>query len=205
MVHKVKIRNMVNSDIPSVVSIHQTAFLGFFLERMGPSFLYEYYSIVLAYPRSICLVAESDQNKISGFVVGFVEPTFFRTFLRTKTIKLIPSILLGIIRSPKIILSIFRNIVRVNRSSNENENALCELSSIAVCPKNKGVGRDLLSVFVAKAWAMQCLEVRLTTDTDNNKKVHEFYLKNNFSVLKHEQRVDRNMTFYVLKNTTVAE
>ena len=77
MVRQLPVRNMLVSDIPSVVWIHNYAFQGFFSERMGSSFVTEYYSIVLEYNESIAIVAQDEQQKVNGFAVGFVRPGFF--------------------------------------------------------------------------------------------------------------------------------
>lgn len=107
--------------------------------------------------------------------------------------RLIPSLLIGVIRSPSLFVSVFRNVFRIIKSSNipininEETSRLCELSSIAVLAGEKGVGAILLNEFIGKAWAMGSLEIRVSTDADNNEKVHNFYLKNGFSFLKEEK------------------
>lgn len=119
--------------------------------------------------------------------------------------RLIPSVLIGVIRSPSLCLSVFQNMFRIIKSSNiptninEDTSRLCELYSIAVLAGEKSVGGILLNKFVVKAWAMESLEIRLSTDADNNEKVRNFYLKNGFSLLKEEKRVNRNMSFYYMR------
>ena len=77
MVSQLPVRNMLVSDIPSVVSIHNYAFQGFFLGRMGSAFLTEYYSIVLEYNEATAIIRQDEQQKVNGFTVGFVRPGFF--------------------------------------------------------------------------------------------------------------------------------
>lgn len=44
---KMQIRNVLSSDIESIIKIHCKAFHGFFLTRMGASFLRAYYQTVM--------------------------------------------------------------------------------------------------------------------------------------------------------------
>ena len=50
-----KIRNMIEDDLANVAKVHKVSFKGFFLEKMGVSFIKEYYKIVLSYEKKYLL------------------------------------------------------------------------------------------------------------------------------------------------------
>lgn len=204
MDHNLKIREMLKTDLPSVIKLHEHAFEGFFLQRMGPSFLRQYYCAVLGYSESITLVAEYDDQKIIGFAVGFVDPVRFYAFFKSKVLLLIPSIALGLLRSPSLLFEILQNTYRTSKNSkksdlkNKANPKSCELSSIAVLGNSSGVGSALLNSFVAKAWDAESDEIQLITDAINNKRVNDFYKKNGFSIIREETRGRRKMIRYGL-------
>ena len=204
MDHNLKIREMLITDLPSVIKLHEHAFKGFFLQRMGPSFLKQYYRKVLGYSESISLVAEDDKQKMIGFAVGFVDPERFYAFFKSKALLLIPSIALGLLRSPSLLFGILKNTFRTSKNSkkldftNKTNTKTCELSSIAVLENSSGVGSALLNSFVSKAWDAESNEIQLVTDAIKNKRVNDFYKKNGFSVIREETRGQRKMIRYGL-------
>ena len=204
MDHNLKIRQMLITDLPSVIKLHEHAFEGFFLQRMGPPFLRQYYCAVLGYSESITLVAEDDKQKIIGFAVGFVDSVRFYAFFKSKALLLIPSIALGLLRSPSLLFGILQNTYRTSKNSkksdltNKANPKTCELSSIAVLGNSSGVGSALLNSFVAKAWDAESNEIQLITDATSNKRVNDFYKKNGFSIIREETRGQRKMIRYGL-------
>ncbi len=172
---------MIAKDIDHIVKIHQRAFKGFFLEQMGPIFLKNYYKYIYKYHGSIALVAQDDKKNILGFCVGFKNPSNFYKFFYSNKIQLIPSIFIGFLRRPKILISILRNIFRVNSEANieSNENQF-ELSSIGVDPNSKGIGGILLKEFIEIVRSKGSSEIVLTTNKFGNNKVHNFYKSHGF-------------------------
>ena len=82
---KVNIREMVSSDLNDVVRVHQRAFKGFFLDKMGISFLKSYYTCVLNHGSSIAIISLDSKNCLNGFavatrVVDLLVPTGFPKF-----------------------------------------------------------------------------------------------------------------------------
>lgn len=89
------------SDLGSVVAIHKEAFKGFFLTRMGPRFLRAYYQAVLDFEASISLVAyDTESDRALGFAVGFRDPQGFYALFRQRRKRLLPVILLAVVRDP---------------------------------------------------------------------------------------------------------
>lgn len=204
MDRNLKIREMLITDLPSVIKVHEYALEGFFLQRMGPSFLRQYYHAVLDYSESITLVAEDEKQKIIGFAVGFVDSIRFYAFFRSKALFLIPSIAAGFLKSPSLLIGILQNIFRMSKNAKKSgllnmaNTKSCELSSIAALGNTRGVGSALLDSFVAEAWNAGSNEIQLVTDATNNKRANNFYKKNGFSLMREEIRGSRKMIRYGL-------
>jgi ribosomal protein S18 acetylase RimI-like enzyme len=195
------VRDMRGKDLTQILSIHKQAFQGFFLERMGSTFLFNYYSILLAFSGSIALVAvDSETDVIEGFVVGFSRPEEFYSHFRSHRLKLMKSIFFGVLRRPSLLADIYRNTLRVNKQSVPNSFApnACELTSIAVHSKSSGVGSSLLESFISRVWSAGTTRIDLTTDSNHNEYVHNFYIKYGFECSGNEMRHARAMTHYSL-------
>ena len=156
------LRKMNETDISSVIKIHKHAFEGFFLEKMGHHFLNAYYKIILSYENSISYVSLNNNNEIIGFVVGFINPKVFYRKLQKSKFKLILPIMIGIFNNPLILKEILGNIIRVAKYQKNNNNKnddtkdcnIVELSSIAVKTSAKGIGSQLLQIFIDKSWQL---------------------------------------------------
>jgi len=190
------IRNIMLSDLDVLVRIHQTAFRGFFLTRMGPAFLQSYYRTVLEYESSIALIAyDSESSKPLGFVVGFRDPRGFYALFGRKKRRLLPGILLGVLRDPGVLPAILLNMRRVESHDLHPVDAV-ELSSIAVGEAGRGVGSALLGAFVAEARLCGAARLVLTTDEAGNETVRAFYEARGFLLDGIEARGARRMCRY---------
>lgn len=196
----IRTRQMNIEDIESVVKIHQSAFKGFFLDQIGPMFLKKYYMYSLKYNGSIALVSYDNDKKITGFCVGFLNPAKFYNFFYSHKIELIPSILIGFIRKPIILINIIRNIFRVNneRKTVLNDNQY-ELASIGVKTNTKGIGSILLKQFIKSVENTDSKKIVLTTNKYNNENVHIFYQKHGFLKKKDIIRGERTLTEFIYK------
>ena len=193
------IRKMLSSDIDAVVKIHYKAFHGFFLTRMGYRFLRAYYQAVLDFEASIALVAfEPESNRTLGFAVGFCNPKEFYILLRQRRKRIVPAILLAVLRDPGLLPQILRNTRRVEGQAQQSISAV-ELSSIAVGERGKGVGSALLKAFVVKAHLEGEKLIMLTTDAEENDSVRRFYEKRRFRLDGIERRRGRQLCRYVLE------
>lgn len=198
-----KIRKMTNSDLHDVITLHQQAFKGFFLEQMGSPFIKAYYNIVLTYDGSIAYVYEGQGSFVEGFVVGFVEPSaFYRKFIRS-SLQLVYPILSGMMHNPKLLLKMLDNVWRVFRTESHSSKFILdketvELSSIAVGSSAKGSGSVLIQAFVKEAWLRGLTNVTLTTDYEDNELVNNFYIKHGFTRNGLEIRKGRKLCRYIL-------
>lgn len=175
------IRDLRLDDLPAVVAVHRLAFRGFFLDRMGPAFLRGYYQAVLEYPGGLLLVAESTDG-ISGFAAGFVDPEGFYAHFRRRRWRLLPAILLALLRRPWLLFGILRNSARVQREAHAvPASHTFELSSIASATPGGGVGSALLLACIERVRRFGCERIVLTTDADNNEPVQHFYERHGFT------------------------
>ena len=104
------IRRMVPDDLKETARLHEQAFAGFFLTRMGPTFLRGYYAAVLSYDRSIALIADRSDGQPIGFVTGFQDPEAFYAHFRNQRLRLLPSIVGAVLRQPSLARAIFSNV-----------------------------------------------------------------------------------------------
>lgn len=200
MIHS-NIRVMTGADVDAVVKIHQKAFQGFFLERMGPAFLSAYYDCVINYSASIALVYSANQRSLDGFVVGFTDPLGFYKHFSAARKGFLVAIFVGFARRPWLIREVLANIMRVrDKSVSEGVIGSAELTSIGVSNSGRGVGKELLRAFIEKTWVTGASGVFLTTDRDDNDSVNEFYIKNGFKNVGFDVRVGRVLVKYLLKN-----
>lgn len=191
------VRTMCQADLTAVVSIHVTSFSGFFLTRMGPRFLRAYYQAVLDFEGSIALVASDEPSgELRGFAVGFRDPQGFYALFRERRRRLLPVIMLAILRDPFLVPQVLRNTRRVADQSRHRVDAV-ELSSIAVRTRGGGIGALLVETFADAARQGSAHRITLTTDADDNDAVLRFYEKHGFSLEGFEDRGKRRLAHYV--------
>lgn len=193
------IRDLRLEDLPAVVAVHRLAFRGFFLDRMGPAFLRGYYQAVLDYPGGLLLVAD-DADGITGFAAGFVDPDGFYAHFRRRRWRLLPAILLALLRRPWLLIGILRNSARVQREAQGVPAARTfELSSIASAKPGGGVGSVLLRACIDRVRARGCERIVLTTDQDDNDGVRRFYERHGFGAVGREMRGKRCLVVYEMR------
>lgn len=173
-----------------MVKVHQIAFKGFFLDRMGPRFLKAYYQTILDYDASIFLVHADEQGSIDAFAAGFCNPDEFYAQFRSLRLHLLPIIALSLLRRPVMLLEIARNARRVG-SKVRYAPGTVELASIGTSAPGTGIGSALVREFCADARARGADSVTLTTDHDENEAVLSFYQRLGFASHGTEQRGTR--------------
>lgn len=184
--NKFFVREAKFQDIDDIVKIHIEAFKGFFLTSLGNEFLEEYYSFILKYPYNIFLVCLDNNNKVVGFVAGFMEPNQFYAKLKKEKIKFGFIVIKAIFKNIKILFSILQRYKQVKEFSQEREKESVELASVAVNPmySGKGIGKMLVYAFLKEAENLGAKYVYLTTDAVNNEKVNKFYENLGFKIFK---------------------
>ena len=178
------IRKATDSDLNAIVSIHISAFRGFFLSMLGDRFLRELYHGFLLNVDSIFLVSVHD-GFVTGFAVGAVNPGgFFHKLLKDRWFYLLVGAIPGLLRHPIVVgrklLSAL--IYRGDQPPQTGVGAL--LSSLAVAPAfaKSGIGESLVKMFIASAKQIGATHVYLTTDRFQNESVNRFYIRQGFKV-----------------------
>jgi glycosyltransferase involved in cell wall biosynthesis/ribosomal protein S18 acetylase RimI-like enzyme len=199
------VRSATDSDLRSIVSIHQRAFSHFFLTRMGAKFLRLYYGLVLRYRAGIVLVSEQ-RGTLTGFVCGFADPAeFYRLMWRNRRI-FAPPALSALFRHPSLAANFIYGIRRIQTSAAQGPPRWCELSSIAIAPEasGNGLGKKLLREFLEHSWSKQAECVYLTTDADANEAANALYREVGFQhTRRFLQRKSRWMNEYVFHRVAV--
>ena len=178
------IRPMQHLDVLAVVDIHIQAFQGFFLSFLGPRFLQELYSAIIADPSGIAFTFHEDDNLL-GFVVGTDQPSgFYRRLLRRRWWRFALASFMPLLKNPTIIPRLFRAFSMPQQGDAGKECGT--LMSIAVLPEaqGNGVGKELVGAFLQEASRRKLKQVNLTTDKLNNDAVNLFYQRLGFKCIR---------------------
>lgn len=180
---EIVVRQATVQDLPQVVAVHEKAFPGFFMTRMGAGFLSAYYRLVLDYPGGILMVTASADG-IEGFVAGFLDPAQFYAYMAVMKRRLFRATLVALLRRPSLLPRVLHNRRRVEARGVAADLNLCELSSIAVAPgaAGCGYGAKLVEAFNLEARRRGSRRVILSTDADENEEVNAFYVRCGFSL-----------------------
>jgi len=171
--------------IPQLVTLHTSAFPGFFLTSLGPRFLRLLYAGFAREPNGISIVAEDD-GVIVGFAAGTTVPdVFFGRLLRRQGWRFALAVVPGMLRNP---LFVARKCLGALFYRGEQPAGLANaalLSSLAVSPSSgrKGVGQKLVQAFAEEARRQDRSAIYLTTDEVDNERVNRFYAKCGFELL----------------------
>jgi len=174
------IRAITYKDLDDLVSVHNSAFQGFFLTELGFSFLKLYYRSVLKSKQGILLGAYKD-----GILVGFCAASrksagFNKALIKSNSFQfgLICSKLL--LTKPKAILRLAKNLTKTGDNRDFGEYA--ELMSIGVVKtvQNSGAGKLLLAELESILKREGILRLSLTTDFEGNENTLAFYSKRGF-------------------------
>jgi GNAT superfamily N-acetyltransferase len=193
---KVVIIPMTKDHLIEVAQVHCAAFKGFFLTLMGEAFLRSYYHSVLDYRESVALVALDKNARVIGIAVGFKDPNEFYRHFRRYRVRMLPAIMMGLLRRPWLLLMILRNITRLSRISRNQTRDLVELASIGALVVKQNVGSTLLKSFILKAQEFGASEISLTTDELNNSDVRLFYQRHGFVEQGRQKRGRRVLIEY---------
>jgi ribosomal protein S18 acetylase RimI-like enzyme len=173
---------MTPADLGPVVEVHTRAFKGFFLTFLGPQFLAELYHAILDDLSGIALVCERS-SQLLGFVAGSTQPAgLYRRLLRERWHRFALAALPAVLRRPRTA----RRLLRALRAPEQVSATagIGTLMSIAVSPEvqNSGVGRQLVTAFLAEAKERGLVAVDLTTDSMDNEAANQFYRKLGFQL-----------------------
>lgn len=175
------IRKAKTSDVGDIVSIHKSAFNGFFLTSLGDSFLSVYYTCFINSDETVILCAEEDGNLL-GFSAATKECKGFNgRLIKMNFVKFMMVGLRLLFTNPPALVRLVKNFTKKSDEVEDNEN-YGELYSIGVNAdvQGKGVGKALLAE-TEKLIGIDKLS--LTTDYFNNESTIAFYLKCGYKVL----------------------
>lgn len=179
---RVSIESLLRAeDLEPIVQIHMLAFPGFFMTRMGATFVQRYYESLVKFSKSIVLIARVD-GEVIGFAAGFGSPARFYAHYRSRKARIIRPILSAALSRPRLIPEVIRNLRRISNVAADDSEV--ELSSLAVLPafSSRGVGQSLLETFTLAARDGGYRSVFLITDARDNDAVNHFYRKRGFTL-----------------------
>jgi GNAT superfamily N-acetyltransferase len=175
---------MQSADVDDVIRVHKDGFQGFFLTFLGPAFLREFYAGVCEDPSGIAIVYDDDS--VSGFVVGTVEPSgFYKRLIQKRWWKFGLASLKPVLIRPSIVPRLLRALTLPGKTAN-TQLRMGTLMSLAVMQgsNGKGIGKQLVTSFLENCQERQVEIVNLTTDALGNDSTNEFYRKMGFTISK---------------------
>ena len=170
------IRKVKIEDVNDIVSIHCSAFKGFFLTSLGPQFLKLYYTCFIKSNETITMVAE-DEGRILGFSASTrVCKGFNRRLIKSNLFDFGLLSLKMLFTNPISLLRLVKNLTKKGDSVEDNEE-YAELYSIGVSKdaQGMGIGKKLLaeSERIMKTEGIE--RVSLTTDYYDYEQTVGFY------------------------------
>lgn len=191
------VRQATLADVPSIVRVHERAFVGFFLTQLGPRFLSRLYQGFLADADGVLIVAEASGETIVGLLAGSRKPEgFFRKMRRRQGLSMALSALPALLKHP---MRVAERLLAGLSYRGDAPVALPNywlLSSLGVSLDHAGggVGKVLLRRFCADAEAQGAPGVYLLTDRDDNDMARRFYEAQGFCVhAEHHRRDGRQL------------
>jgi ribosomal protein S18 acetylase RimI-like enzyme len=178
-----QLRQLVNNNVNEMVNIHSKAFEGFFLTSLGPNFLKTYYRSCIKNELTISVGVFDENNKLCGFAIGASNSSgYHKRILLSNFYRFANSLINVAVFRPRILIRLLLNLNKSNKKEEQKNKS--ELFSIAVLPNFKGIGLGykLLSHFESIVKDLGVNTILLTTDSENNQDVLNFYAKNGYSI-----------------------
>lgn len=186
-------------DVSQLASLHRQAFPGYFLSRLGDRFLRQFYRGFLSDPTAITFVARDSSEKILGAAVGSSDPNgFFGRLLRRRLIGFAFASLFHVLRSPAETPRLIRAVTYRGDSGGDVDGGLLSSIFVASDGQGKGTGKKILDGWLTEAKKLNVSRAFLSTDSDANDQVRQFYESNGWSIdSSYRTREGRSMTQYV--------
>lgn len=179
------IRDATKNDLLQIVIVHQKAFDGFFLTKLGPTFLHQLYDAFSFRRGGILRVLCSEDGRIVGFAGGAIEPdSFFRCLRNDKGLVFFICAIPGLIKNPILVLKKLWYAVFYKGEAPVALSKAALLSSIGVIPEvaGKSLGKKLLTDFEKVVNSKGAESLYLTTDKLGNDNVVAFYIKSGYKI-----------------------
>lgn len=163
-------------DASRLARLHQRAFPGFFLSRLGAPFLVQFYLGFIDDPTAVVVVSRDETGRPQGVVVGSLDPAgFFGRLLRRRLVGFVAASIRAAVASPAVVPRLVKGVAYRGDAPPNRGGAL--LSSICVEPglAGRGIGAELINAWAHRARAMGAEVAFLTTDAKGNDAVNRFY------------------------------
>jgi ribosomal protein S18 acetylase RimI-like enzyme len=172
------IRKIEDRDLNSIIKIHTQAFPDHFLTKLGPLFLKQYYRDVSKNKLGILLGIFQNEILIGICAATKHSANFNKKIILQNPFMYILFALYLIVTKPRYLYRLVKNINKVSFDGNDDGN-YAELLSIAINPniQGKGVGKLLLIALEDMLYQQSIYYLSLTTDSFNNDKALNFYIK----------------------------
>jgi len=184
--NEVRYERLAPEHLDQVAGLHEACFAGYYLTRLGPSFLRAMYGWYVDNPEAIAQVALDDQGRVVGFVAGTTRAeAYHRSLFRRRGGAMLSALVGRLVSSPvettrlawerkDLLLQAFSSLLGGGSSESvESTPATREraasLVSIGVDPSQRrsGMGRRLTDLFLEEAGQRGCEVVTLSVREDN--------------------------------------
>jgi ribosomal protein S18 acetylase RimI-like enzyme len=184
--NELRYERLAPGHLAQVATLHETCFPGYYLTRLGPSFLRAMYGWYADSPQAIAHVALDPEGQAVGFVAGTTSgESYHRSLFRRQGGALLAALAARLMRSPAETLRLAwerkdllpqalssmlgRGSSGPVQSASGPEKGAASLVSIAIEPSQRrsGIGRCLTELFVGEARQRGCLVVTLSVREDN--------------------------------------
>lgn len=181
------VRTAAVADLEAMVEIHEHAFPGYMLTLLGRGFLSHLYREFIQSNDAIALVAVSASvgGRLDGFIVGAYDPeAFFATMRRSRGFSMAIAAIPALLRHP---ISVGERLLSSTRFRGDKPAGLDRaalISSLAVSPsaRGSGAGKALVAAFCERIAGSGRKTIFLTTDSEENDAVLQFYRACGFTV-----------------------
>ena len=184
--NELRYERLALGHVEQVAALHEACFGGYYLTRLGPSFLRAMYGWYVENPQAIAYVALDAQVRVVGFVAGTTRAeAYHRSLFRRRGGAMLAALVARLISSPAETLSLAWErkdllpqalssmLARGSSGPVEPtpgpEQGAASLVSIGVEPSQRrsGMGRRLTELFLREAGQRGCLVVTLSVREDN--------------------------------------
>jgi len=184
--NELRYERLALGHVEQVAALHEACFPGYYLTRLGPSFLRAMYGWYVDSPQAIAHVALDADGRVVGFVAGTTRAeAYHRSLFRRRGGAMLAELAARLIRSPaetlrlawerKDLLPQALSSILARGSSGPVESApgpgkgAASLVSVGVEPSQRrsGIGRRLSELFMREAGQRGCQVVTLSVRGDN--------------------------------------
>ncbi len=199
-----KILPLEQKYVEGAVDMHLLAFREFFLAQLGRGFLTEFYRQAAGHHLTVGYVCVDDCDEVVGACFGVIDSSiFYKDILRRRWWAFALQAIWPVMKSPKIILRLFRSLRFTGNIPPCDIKPLGALLSTAVSPDSQALGLAVaLMRSVCDEYVRRGIDaIFLTTDADANDRVRGFYTVMGWDLLGYYVTPEkRRMCWYLWQN-----